>query len=131
MATLPTAGPADLAQLVEAWILGHRPASSRREREPYDWAADRLDALASDRPGEALAVIWAILERSDDERVLANLAAGPLEDLLVRHGPEVIVAVEARARVDARARKLLGAVWRNAIAEAVWQRLRKLAGPSW
>ncbi len=123
--------PDDVVSLAEAWIKGHLPAASRREREHYDWAAERLNALASDQPETALAAIWAICERADDERVLANLAAGPLEDLLVRHGPAVVAAVEARARAEAKVRKLLGAVWRNAIAEPVWLRLRRLAGPSW
>ena len=121
----------DLASLADAWIAGHSAAASREVKRQTEWAADRLDDLASARPESALAAIWAICERSDDDWVLACLAAGPLEDLLVRHGPAVVAAVEARARADAKARKLLGAVWRNAIAEPVWQRLRKLAGPSW
>jgi len=123
--------PDDVDSLAEAWIRHHHPASSREEKAESAWAWERLDALASERPETALAAIWAICERADDDRVLARLAAGPLEDLLVRHGPAVVAAVEARARAEAKVRKLLGAVWRNAIAEPVWLRLRRLAGPSW
>ena len=121
----------ELASLADAWIAGQQKAASREVKRQSEWAAERLDDLAFTGPEAALAAIWAISERSDDEWVLACLAAGPLEDLLVRHGPAVVAAVEARARADAKARKLLGAVWRNAIAEPVWRRLRKLAGPSW
>ena len=62
--------------------------------------------------------------------MLAHLAAGPLEDLLVRHGPTFIERIYETARKEPVVRKMLGAVWRNSIAEPVWQRLKEIAGPS-
>jgi hypothetical protein len=63
--------------------------------------------------------------------VLANLGAGPLEDLLARHGSEFIEQFETLARQDAEFRRLLGVVWQNNIADDLWLRSKAVAGPSW
>ena len=66
-----------------------------------------------------------MLDRSD--QLLANLAAGPLEDLLAQHGERFIERVETLARQEPRFRFTLQMVWRNAISAPVWARLRKAA----
>jgi hypothetical protein len=65
------------------------------------------------------------------DSILGNLAAGPLEDLLVDHGPEFIDRVEILARQDRQFRRLLGAVWQNAMSDDLWNRVKAVAGPSW
>jgi hypothetical protein len=52
-----------------------------------------------------------------------------LEDLLVQHGPQYIDAIENLASHDEQFRKLLGALWKNNIADDVWVRLKRVAGP--
>lgn len=42
------------------------------------WAFDEMVDLVRDKPFDVLEVILEILKITDDERVLANLAAGPL-----------------------------------------------------
>lgn len=55
-----------------------------------------------------------------------NLAAGPLETLLVRHGRDVLERVEAEAKSNPSFKDLLDGVWGNAIDEAVWERVQAL-----
>jgi hypothetical protein len=61
---------------------------------------------------------------------LANLAAGPLEDLMVRHGSQFIASLEKLAATDGQFRKMLGALWENDINAEVWARIKRVAGPS-
>jgi hypothetical protein len=63
--------------------------------------------------------------------ILANIAAGPLENSLVYHGDKFIDRFEVLAREDQQFRKLLGAVWQNNMSDALWARVKAIAAPSW
>ena len=60
-----------------------------------------------------------------------NLAAGPLEDFLVAHGPEFIEFIEQEARRNPAFNLLLGGVWQNAMPEDVWARVQKARLKVW
>jgi hypothetical protein len=62
------------------------------------------------------------------QRVLGNTAAGPLEDLLAKHGAAFIDAVELEARGDRRFFWTLGCVWQNSMTDEIWMRVQKAAG---
>jgi hypothetical protein len=74
-------------QLVDDWILHAQTF----------WAATRASELSRTDPKAALDFILEVKHRDPLPRVLANPAAGPLEDLLVYQGPAVIDRVEALA----------------------------------
>jgi hypothetical protein len=107
--------------LVENWIVSTKTF----------WANTRLSELCRHEPALALQVICDILRRDSSDKVVENLAAGPLEDLLVYHGPVVIDEVEALANGDPEFRGLLGGVWRNQIREDVWERVQALVVAHW
>ena len=113
--------------LAEGWIA--LQYAKGKDKEPHRWAFDRLDALLDREPEAAWRVIELIWRRDQSDFLLANLAAGPVEDLLVRHGPAFIERVYLTARREPVFRQMLGAVWRNSIAEPVWLRLKEIAGP--
>jgi len=75
----------------------------------------------------------ALLPDEADPEVLATIAAGPLEDLLDKAGPEYIDAVEELARRNPRAARMLTGVWPSSIEPVVWQRVvafcRKVPNP--
>jgi hypothetical protein len=103
-------------QLVDDWILHAQTF----------WAATEVSELSRNDPAWALDFILEVLRRQPLPRVLANLAAGPLEDLLVYHGPVIIDRVEALATGDPAFQRLLSGVWRNRIREDVWERIQAL-----
>ena len=88
-------------ELAEAWVTNCRDAiefgSGSEEAESTFWAYSELDRLCSEDPARALEVIEVIADLKPEERVMYNLAAGPLEDLLRRHGPRLIELVEELA----------------------------------
>ena len=65
---------------------------------------------------------------TEGRRVVGNLAAGPLEDLLARHGKDMIEAIETEARRDRRMAWAVGCVWQNAMTDDIWARVQKAAG---
>jgi hypothetical protein len=79
-----------------------------------------------EQPEEAWVMILRLVELSPDDRVLANIAAGPLEDLLGLHPYVFIDRIEQLARSDATFRRCLSGVWGwSSIPEDVQVRMRR------
>jgi hypothetical protein len=62
----------------------------------------------------------------DDDRVFAEIAAGPLEGFLGRFDAAVIDLVEAQATADPKFRRVLCRVWRHRMSAEVWERVQKV-----
>src|SRR4051812_24552741 len=86
----------------------------------------------SDEP-EALWEAIVELSRMDlTQEQIAVLAAGPVEDLLTRHGPAYIDRVETEARQRSKFRYLLGGVWGwSSMKKDVWERVARARGEVW
>lgn len=119
----------DVEALADSWIRYQQAAL--RQRSGVDEEADFtpvkvVSELSRSDPQSAVALIRSVLAKVSDEEVLAVLAAGPLEDVLGKHGPEVIDEVEKLAHQDHRFRELLFGVWRNTVDSATWERIERL-----
>jgi Family of unknown function (DUF6869) len=118
-------------QLIEAWIkryeiIGKYGPNADRAKELF-WAFEEVDSACMHMPEHGLQLINYILASTKNEFVLTNLAAGPLETLLARHGKSVINELERCAKRDARFRALLRGVWQNQIDDQTWARVLKAA----
>jgi hypothetical protein len=113
----------ELNQIVEAWI-----AATNAEHPARDsnwWAIEQVLDWTLENEGEQLwRFIVVAYKRELSDKATAALAAGPLEDLLAKHGPEFIDRVEELARKDPQFNYLLGGVWRNTMTDEVWQRVQ-------
>jgi hypothetical protein len=101
---------------------------------PDSDASDIVDELIRRDPDSGWAAVLAILERIDAQpssRLFQVLAAGPLEDLLARHGAALVERIESEARVNPRFNLLLGGVWQNAMPEHVWRRVQACRTETW
>lgn len=117
-------------QLVKDWVALQKAPRESKEYDRLFWAFDKMVELANKNPQECLDVVIAILnEAHDDDFILANLAAGPLEELLVAHGTELIDAIESLSNQDPNFKKLLGGVWKNDMSDELWARVQAVAGP--
>lgn len=102
----------DRREIAEAYLqywekkLGeHEPSEDGKE------ASDEIDRLVAAEPLEAWELICHLVEGASTDQVLAIVAAGPLEDLLKKHGPEVIALVEESCQCNDRMRLALSGVW--------------------
>ena len=115
----------DMEAIAEGW-LQENAAANRAEAQPF---YDALDRLVRNEPEMAWNIIQMMVQNAGSDKILANIAAGPVEDVLAKHGHLLIGRIEAAARKEPVFKKMLGGVWRNAMSEDVWSRLQKVAGP--
>ena len=118
------------ASIADAWIKYQYLSGRERETSALFDAWLRLNDLTRDEPETAWPIIQEMWSLDQSDFILANIAAGPVEDLLRIHGPGFIGRVEQLAKRDPVFRKLLGAVWRAGMAKGVWERLKAVAGPT-
>ena len=83
----------------------------------FDWAVQ-------DHPEHAWQAILGAMENPAAKPYLGVLAAGPLEDLLSRHGPAFIERVETEARSSPDFAWMLGGVWKHTMPEEIWLRVQ-------
>jgi hypothetical protein len=122
--------PEQMREIADAWIDLHLLPEDSPERQDKFRSFDRLWELVHDDPEVAWNIIQ-IIRQEGSELILSNLAAGPLEDLLVAHGDRFIDRVESLAEHDAQFRRLLAATWQNSMPPRLWKRIKAVAGPSW
>ena len=120
-----------LKKVAEAWIKLNLAERNSQEYEDLFWAYNQLSSFCDDEPEKCFETIRIIRSLNDSDVILSNLAAGPLEDMLVKHGELFIDRIEALAKNDPVYKKLLGAVWQNTISDNIWKRIQAIAGPSW
>jgi hypothetical protein len=123
---------ASIEQWAEAYVAAY---SSHKELTPDSslwWAFERsLLPLRREAAEEIWSFVLAVLAKSPPQEVLANLAAGPLEDLIAYDGDKFIERIELHARRDPAFRHLLGGVWQNRAAPNVWSRVESARGAPW
>lgn len=125
MRLLGMSPPETMSDLVAGWLA--QTPRPPRARDDEMWAGEALYDLLSRRPDLLLEFIHAVLAAGPDDFQEANLAAGPLEDLLIRHGPAFIAEIELTARREPRFRRLLAATFRAGMPSDLWRRVRVAA----
>lgn len=112
--------------LVEAWMDFCSSKDKPSEEHRNYWAYETIDRLCDEEPEKCLALIIAICSSTNNEFILANVAAGPLEDLLVRNGDRVLDQLELWAQQDHKNRSVLASVWRNNIDDELWASVSRM-----
>jgi hypothetical protein len=102
----------DHAELVTGWIAHH----ARREMSSGEflWAWEAMRELARQDPVAAWAVTLDLIRAAPDDRLLADIAAGPLEQLIQESHATLMDRVETAARQDPKFRRCLTGVWLGA-----------------
>jgi hypothetical protein len=115
--------------LASSWIrLQYTDRKSDRYM-PLIQESMKLDELSCESPSASLEVIACILAQDSSDHILANLGAGPLEDLLARSGASIIDEIEEWATRDELFRRTLSMTWKQQIQEDVWARVQAAAAP--
>jgi hypothetical protein len=87
-----------------------------------------LNDLVFEQPQQAWKVILEILEETNSDEVIGNLAAGPFEDILSEHGDTFIDEVEIKTRQNPKFTKLVLGVYQGGMSKSVWSRIQVLQG---
>lgn len=70
-----------------------------------------MDTLVRDDPTEAWEITRILVNEAPSDEALAYVAAGPLEELLHRHGSVLIDRIEEESQENARLQLALSGVW--------------------
>ncbi len=123
---------AELERIVTAWIAAQQAKPRSPEYETNWWAVSEVIDWALEGDGDRLwQFILEVYKRDLTDEIIAVLSAGPLEDLLSKRGVDFIDRIEELARKDPKFNYLLGGVWRNAMADEVWQRVQGIRNHVW
>jgi hypothetical protein len=105
-----------------------RAALKHPNADAAEWMFVWIVEMLQKYPDEAWPVLLSLIAVARDDRELAGVAAGPLEEVLVAHGARLIDRVEVHAARDAKFRRALSGVWRSDINESTWARVIKARG---
>lgn len=114
----------ELERIARGWIACQQEWQEHRKDSPHWWANEKLWDLENSDPETLWKIILLINFLDQKDEVMANLAAGPLEMLLTKHGPQFIVRVEIEARRNRDFGFLLLGVWKNAMSDEIWSRVQ-------
>lgn len=121
----------DSQKIAEAWLAMHLSKENSPVYLENFWGYEALSDLCDQSPDVCIEVIGRILALNDEDFIVSNLAAGPLEDLLVKHGDDVVEKIVSLAKSHSIWKKLLGGVWQNDINDQVWLKIKSVAVKSW
>jgi hypothetical protein len=96
----------DNEQLAELYLRGRK-----KKNKQLRWAWEKVRELVENNPEEAWKLTLLMINKSESDEALAHVAAGPLENLLNRHGLVLIDRIEDASRKDARVRLALSGAW--------------------
>ena len=108
----------EIHDLAVAWIA--KPLNDWTEED------ERLTRLFRDSPDEGLATIFAIMQLTDDTKILGSLGAGRFEDFLGLHGEKYLDVIHAIALEQKELRTVLDSVWQGAMPKHVWHQIEIL-----
>lgn len=103
-------------QIVKAYWEHYDAARSanrgkRLEADRTFWAWEAVDHEVSVPSERIFELLLALARAAKDDEALAYLGAGPIEDLITRHGSQLLDGIDQWARRDPAFRKALSDVW--------------------
>lgn len=87
------------------------------------WAVEELMCMCDEQPERAWPVVRKLAELATSEEDFGKIGAGPLEDLLAKHGVIFIERIERAAKSDASFKRCLSHTWQNAMPQDIWARV--------
>ncbi|APG61534.1 hypothetical protein LPB140_00260 [Sphingorhabdus lutea] len=114
----------DIQKLARGWIEEY--SSPNKDLPQDDKCLDHWNALEdmiSAMNPESWDVIVSIIKASDDEYIIANVAAGPLENFIAKLGHKSLNKIENEALNSPRFAYALRGVWQNLTPDDVWERI--------
>lgn len=123
----------ELNELARGWVAYWHDSKNEDLWEAWNRSNDYMNEAVGSNPIDAWKMVLVVYALDRSKKIQANLAAGPIEDLLSDHGPLMIEIVEEKARADPSFAKLLAGVWKlDSMTDEVWTRLLAVRDyPGW
>lgn len=124
---MPSDAATNRDRLLEAYFAHVKAMQQGIQDDPDFWAVEEIWKLIERDPEGTWTLVLEMLRRADGDYMIASIAAGPLEDFIVRYGSPWLERIEAEARSNAKFRRALVGVWgESRMPEELVRRLRAL-----
>ena len=109
-------------ELIDAWVSYYETND-----EQYSWASEDVIMMTMfGSAEEAWQFINEALPKCENKKnAFFNLAAGPLENFLSKHGKEYLDTICIKTREDSLFRQLIRGVWTSGIDQEVCRKIEK------
>ncbi len=115
-------------KLITAWIKATKAGAKMPTHTDNDWAIDIFIDLPDQNPELLWSLIQDIINIENDENLLANLAAGPIEDLMCVYGEEIIERVKKEAKENIKFKQCIQGVWLDSNDTTAFKQFYEAAG---
>ena len=120
----------ELGTLATGWIKYRLDPKNEGTWDAWNRSSEYLDEAVENSPLDAWRMILVIYGLDQSKWIQGSLAAGPIEQLLSDHGPQMIETVEMQASNDPLFAKLLAGVWQLEMSDDVWARVQAVCDRS-
>lgn len=114
-----------LRQIAQGWIILHNSIEGSEEHKANFHFFEKLSDMIYNGDICSIDVIRYIFEEGINDKIISNLAAGPLEDLLIYLPHETINFLKDHLD-NKNIKSALDFVWKNSIDDDVWETLCNL-----
>jgi hypothetical protein len=98
----------NLLSLVKSWI---KYSKDSKKYSTRFWAVDKVCDYVQHEPEIAFKIILLLIQEANEDRILALIAAGPLEDFTRLYYKEYMDTIETQLRQNPSFRKCMTGVW--------------------
>ena len=117
----------DKTRLAKSWIFAHKLGVDKIGYEQHSWAVDEVIEMAIDKPNDLWDLILEILKIDDSNEIVAAVGAGPLEDLMVNHGPDFIEKIEEQAESSSAFKNAMKSTWLDSEDTTLYKKFYHIA----
>ena len=115
-----------MKDLVDNWIKFQSLPRDSEEAELFEWAEEEAALLSITSPDDGWQFIVEVLEKNQDEWILMNIAAGPLDNLLSFFPNKTMFLMRKDVPGNAKLERALRRIWKSLIPDTIWGELRYL-----
>ena len=97
--------------LIDAYFRNYEAIENGQYENENSWARETIEDIVFKEPLRGLELTLKLLRLCKNDKALAYVAAGPLENLFVYHGKHIIDRITKEADKDVRIQLALSGVW--------------------
>ena len=98
-------------KLISTYFKNYNRLIDGKSQEDTIWASEKIDLLVRELPLEGLDIVIQLINESENDKILAFVAAGPLEDLLSFNGDKILENLIEIADNNEKVQYALTGVW--------------------
>ena len=118
----------EIQKIATTWINLSEFDNNSKEYENSFWAWEAINTAVDKDPENAWNIILCVLEKTDSAKVIENLGAGHLEDMMCSNDSFTLSKIKNEILTNAKLKKCMSFVWLDSEDTNLYKDFYKLAG---